>query len=149
MLYSVRASAALPNNATKVAAQLATGANITNRIVGVDISFDGVDGSKKPVLVSLAKETGVSSTGGSAPTPVQLRGKPRSAQSTARINDTTDGSAPTVLEAWYVPPTSGMSIQFPLGREIEMGASEFLALRVTTTEDLSGLTYDATLIFEE
>lgn len=146
--YGVRANAALPNATTKVAAQLATGANITAKLVGFSISFNGVDGSKAPVSVRMVKPTAASS-GGSSFTPLQRNGRPRTAQATARVNDTTPGTGAVIHRAWYVPPTSGLDIEYPLGREFELSASEFLELQVVTTENLSALSYEATLIFEE
>jgi len=116
----------------KVAVQLATGAAVQNRILQIDVTFDGTNAAAVPVLVELVRETGVTSTGGTAPTPVKVNtDASAAAATTARINDTTDGTGPTVIAAWLVPPTSGIVIQFPLGREAGMKVSEFLALRLT------------------
>src|SRR5437870_1812976 len=119
--------------ALKVAAQIASTTTKTCKIVGMDVSFDGTTATNTPILVEMVRETGASSTGGSAPTPV-LAGGDASVTSamTARINDTTDGSGPSVICGWLVPPTSGFSYQWPLGREITLKISDFVACRVTT-----------------
>lgn len=141
---------ACANAALKVAVQLASTANKTCKITGFDVSFDGVDATKTPILVELVRETGVSSTGGTAPTPV-LEGGDASATSamTARINDTTDGAGPTVIRSWLVSPTSGFSYQYPLGRELSLKISDFVALRITTVAGSGTPNYEATLAYEE
>jgi len=150
-LFTVNTGAvASPSNTTKVAVQLASTATKTCKIVAFDITFDGTDSTKTPILITFARETGVSSTSGSAPTPV-LAGGDASVTSamTARISDTTDGSAPTVICGWYVPPTSGLAYQFPLGREITLKISDFVALRVTTVTASGTPNYNATVWYEE
>lgn len=148
-LYSVTANAAAASNAAKVAIQLATGAGITNRVVGFSVSFNGTDASKTPVLVELVKETGASS-GGAAGTLTQADGLlARTVQTTCRTNDTTDGSSPTILESWYVSPTAALVIQYPLGREPGMAASSYLALRITTVTASGTPNYQASLWIEE
>jgi len=136
--------------ALKVAVQIASTSTKTCKIVGMDVSFDGTDSTKTPILVEMVRETGASSTGGSAPTPT-LAGGDASVTSamTARINDTTDGSSPTVLCGWLVSPTSGFSYQWPLGREITLKISDFVACRVTTVSGSGTPNYDVTLWYEE
>jgi hypothetical protein len=150
-LFTVNTGAvASPSNTTKVAVQIASTTTKTCKIVGFDITFDGTDATKTPILVTFARETGVSSTGGSAPSGV-LAGGDASVTSamTFRISDTTDGASPTVIAGWYVPPTSGLVYQFPLGREITLKISDFVAFRVTTVTASGTPNYDATLWYEE
>lgn len=149
-LYSVAANAACASNALKVALQIATGSGVACRLAQFEVSFDGADSTKTPILVELVAETGASSTGGAAVTPTQVGGHPlRTAQFTARGNDTTDGASPTVLERWYVSPTSGIVIQYPLGREPVVPASSYLALRVTTVTGSGTPDYAASALIEE
>lgn len=141
---------ASPSAATKVCVQLASTTTKTCKIIGFDITFDGTDSTKTPILVTIARETGVSSTSGSAPTPVRAGGDASvTSAMTARISDTTDGASPTVIAGWYVPPTSGLVYQFPLGREPSMFISDFIALRVTTVAGSGTPNYNATLWYEE
>jgi len=141
---------ASPSNGTKVAVQIASTATKTCKIIGIDVTFDGTDATKTPILVTLARETGVSSVAGSAPTPVRVGGDASvTSAMTARISDTTDGSGPTVLCGWYIPPTSGFSYQWPLGREPTLAISDFVALRITTVTASGTPNYNATVWFEE
>lgn len=143
-------SVASPSAATKVCVQLASTSTKTCKIIGFSVTFDGTDATKTPILVTLARETGVSSTGGSAPTPVRMGGDASvTSAMTARISDTTDGASPTVLDGWFVPPTGGVIYQYPLGREPSMIISDWIALRVTTVAGSGTPNYNATLIYEE
>lgn len=136
--------------AAKVVVQIASTTTKTCEITGFDISFDGADATKTPILVELVRETGVSSTGGTAPTPVLEGGDASVTTSmTARINDTTDGAGPTVIRGWLVSPTGGLSYQWPLGREPRLKISDFFALRATTVSGSGTPNYDGTLAFEE
>ncbi len=136
--------------ALKVAVQIASTSTKTCKIVGVDFTFDGTTATNTPILCEMVRETGASSTGGTAPTPV-LAGGDASVTSnmTARINDTTDGASPTVLCGWLVPPTGGFSYQWPLGREITLKISDFVAARVTTVAGSGTPNYDVTIWFSE
>lgn len=136
--------------AAKVMVQIASTATKTCRITSVDVSFDGTDATKTPILCELVRETGVSSTGGTAPTPALEGGDASVTTSmTARINDTTDGASPTVLRGWLVSPTSGFSYQWPMGREPSLKISDFVAWRCTTVAGSGTPNYDATVGFEE
>src|SRR5882672_10570738 len=87
--------------ALKVAVQIASTAKKTCKIVAVDFTFDGTTATNTPILCEMVRETGASSTGGSAPTPVLVGGDASVTTSmTARINDTTDGASPTVIRGW-------------------------------------------------
>lgn len=146
-LYVVTATAALAAATAKTAIQLATSTTNVNLIVGVDITFDGVSASAVPVLVQLGKPTAAGS-GGSAFTPLVVTPTAVAAASgsSARVNDTTPGASFVVHQQWYIPPTSGFSIQFPLGREIAMRVSEFWELLLTAPAIVN---YRANVWFEE
>jgi hypothetical protein len=45
--------------------------------------------------------------------------------------DITPTGTPVSLETHFVPPTSGIYVQFPLGREPEVQVSAFARVRVT------------------
>lgn len=139
---------AVVSNGLKIAVQVATGAGITCKLVQWDVSFDGADATKTPIRVELVKTTGASS-GGAAGTFTQVQGKTRTVQASCRTNDTSDGSSPTVLAAWEVSPTSGMSMQYPLGREVEMDASSYLEIRITTVTASGTPNYDVNVWIEE
>ncbi|HLE52691.1 MAG TPA: hypothetical protein VI755_11550 [Anaerolineales bacterium] len=131
-LYSVTSglTAGAAAGSVKVAVALATGAQVRATITQIDVTLNGTNAASKPVKVELVKTTAAPS-GGSTYTPLLNQPGGRTSQTTARINDTTDGSSPTIQQGYLVPATSGMVIQFPLGREIELAVSEFWEVRVT------------------
>ena len=150
VLFVCTATAACASNAAKTAIQLATGTTVANAIVAFDISFDGADATKTPIIVTLEKPTAASS-GGSTFTPLTLGpyATAVAAVTTSRVNDTTPGTGNVVYARWAVSPTSGFSYQFPLGRELTMRVSEFLELKVTTVTASGTPAYHANLWFEE
>jgi hypothetical protein len=152
--YSVTTGlVALAASTTRVAIALATGTGVTNSIIGFDVSFDGfaVAGTSAiiPVRVAIVRCTGVSNTTGTAPTPLEWNESLGEPQTTARINDTVDGAGPAIIKEWLVSPTSGLSYQFPLGREIEMTISDFLELRLASQAGMTTVNYICNLDFEE
>ncbi len=137
------------SNAAKVGVQLATGAGVTAKLIAVDISFDGVDASKTGILCEIQRGTAASS-GGTTYTPVNVGGgAARTAQTTARINDTTNVGGPTSLQSWLISPTAAFAYQWSLGREIEMSASSFLAVTLTTVTASGTPNYVVSATFEE
>lgn len=148
-LFVSTATATSPSATTKTCVQLATGAAVTCKVIGFDISFDGADSTKTPIVVTLQKPTGASS-GGSSFTPLVVGPETsRTASTTSRVNDTTIGGSAVVYGRWAVPPTGGFSYQFPLGRELVMKVSEYLELVVTTVAGSATPTYHANVWFEE
>ncbi len=145
--YSVVAgSTALVAATAKTAIELATGATITNNIVQYSVSFNGAPGTAVPVTVEWITYT---TTGtGTAYTPNKISSPPGPASvTTAKVNMTAEGTGSiTVIDSQFVPPTSGVAYQFPLGREIAMGASAFLGLRLTAPVAVN---YLVTIYFEE
>lgn len=135
----------------KVPITIATGANITATLTGLNISFDGNDASKTPALCELVTVTVAPSGGTASQTPKQVNGKTRTSQLTGcRINDTTDGSGTvTVLDAWLISPTSAFAYQWPLGREIELDASSYLEVRITSGTAGAAVNYDVTVYITE
>lgn len=149
--YSVQSGlTSLAASTTKVACQLATGSTLTNTIIGFDISFDSTatGAGAVPIRVELVRATGASS-GGSTFTPTKWYAADIAPVTTARINDTTDGASPTIIKSWLVSPTSGLSYQFPLGRELQLNNSDFLELRLISQSGMTTCNYEANLDFEE
>lgn len=134
----------------KVMIQLATGAAVTNTIIGIDLTDDSTatGAGAIPSLVEVVRETGVSS-GGAAATPAPWKKGQIASGTTARINDTTDGAGPTVIWSYLVQPTGGQLIQLPLGREIDMEASDFVAIRITPQTGFTASNFDCLAHFEE
>lgn len=130
------AAIALAAATAKTLIDLLAAANDYPTVVEFGVSFDGVTPSAVPVLVELCHSTegaAGTSTGG---TIRQVRGPRATANITAGVNYTVEPTTLTVLKHWLVPPTSGMVMQFPLGREPEgivtaATAGKGLCLRVT------------------
>ena len=149
-LYSVTSglTACAAAASVKVAVALATGAQVRAIITQIDVMFNGISSTAKPVKVELVKTTAAPS-GGSTYTPILNQPGGRTSQATARINDTTDGSSPTIQQGYLIPATSGMIIQLPLGREIEMAVSEFWEVRITLASSETVIDYMCNVWFTE
>lgn len=132
----------------KASVALATGTQVRAKIIQIDVTLNGTNSAGKPVKVELVKTTAAPS-GGSTYTPLLNQPGGRTSQTTARINDTTDGSSPTIQQGFMVPCTSGICIQFPLGREPEMAVSEFWEVRITWQTSETVTDYLVNVWFEE
>lgn len=145
-LYSATSGVGALTAATaRTLIELATGATIDNVWVGFDITFDGVTATAVPVKVDIISTT--ASGTGTSHTPARIgNAQARASITTAEILTTVEGSTPTVLMSWYVPPTSGFSYQWPLGRELGMTVSKFFGLRCTAPAGVNAL---ANVFFEE
>jgi hypothetical protein len=97
--------------------------------IEIDITFNGINAGAVPVLAELVTYTATGT--GTAYTPKKLGAALGVARSTWKINDTVEPSTPTVLAAWFIPPTSGLILQYPLGREILHPLSTVQGIRLT------------------
>lgn len=139
-------SSGLTANTIKVPVLLYTGAATQCVITQTDVTFNGVTASDVPIQFEIATTSG-SSSGGSIVTPYAVNPGSRAAAATvARINDTTEGGSPSVKAAWFIPPTSGFSIQYPLGREPGLAPSVFIEFRLRAPAAVS---YVVNVWFEE
>ena len=149
--YTVQSGlTSLAASTTKVACSIATGTTIAATIIGFDVSFDSTatGGGAVPVRVELVRVTAASS-GGSTFTPVVWNKLLHASATTARINDTTDGTSPTIIKSWLISPTTAFAYQFPLGREIACAHSDFFELRLISQTGMTTCNYEANLDFEE
>lgn len=89
------------------------------------VSFNGVTASAVPIVVRLVRTTVAPVTGGTitqAPTPLDPAA-PASSYTAYMPTSATPGAYATpptagaILRTWYVSPTSGLVVQFPLGQE--------------------------------
>lgn len=93
------------------------------------VTFNGTSATAVPVTVRLVRTSGTTASATSpaltqAATPLDSSAPGSTftayTPSTAATGVWTGGTAPTVgvtLRTWYVPPTSGLVLQFPLGQE--------------------------------
>jgi len=129
--------------AIKTMLQLAT--NTTTpaiRVVEWWVEFDGATAAT-PIKVELVRHTGGPQTTltAYAATDIAKFNDPNAPASSIQLgtalsgfNNTTTEVTPTTavsLETHFVPPTSGIYVQFPLGREPEVAVSTFARIRTT------------------
>jgi hypothetical protein len=114
-------------------------------VVAFEISFDGVTASAVPALIEICQSTQATAgtSAGSAPTAVQIRGRARTGGSVPTFghNYTAEPTVLTPVKQWYVHPTSGLTLMFPLGREIECdpsgGTVKAIAIRVNVSANVN------------
>src|SRR5262245_58721974 len=136
---------ALTAATVKTVAQVVTPSTIDIKIVQWQISFDGTSATAEPVLVSLLDTTGTAATVTSY-TP-DLWNNPAGSPASLCVGGTTatginasgEGTLSTtrVIEAMEVPPTSGVFIQYPLGREPAVQLSHHLRLRANAPANVN------------
>jgi hypothetical protein len=114
-LYAATAeSAAVPNTLATIL-EVNPPLNRVATITEVSISFSGVSATDVPVLVQLVEVTATSAAG-TAVTPSSQRDGQVTVGSSAKKLPASEGTV-TVLKTYMVPPSSGIVIQYPLGRE--------------------------------
>lgn len=135
---------------TRIACAIATGATVAAEIIAFDVTFDSVatGAGAIPVRVELVRTSTVSS-GGAAFTPISWDKYLHASATTARINDTVDGTVVSIVKSWLVTPTAGLAYQFPLGRELVCAHSDWLELRLISQTGMTTCNYECNLDFEE
>lgn len=115
--------------ADKGAFELATPSTVDRVcIIAWLLTFDGITATNVPPACDWIRTTATGT--GSAFTPLGINTGTASL-TTAKHTITTIGSTPTNYFPAYIPPTTGLGLQSPLGREeIEMLASQFWTLRI-------------------
>jgi hypothetical protein len=123
------------------------GSNSLIRVTEFSVSFDGTSSTAVPVLVELCSSTQATAGTSSAQSPVQLRGATRTVQASGARNYSAEPTTLTVIKRWLVHPQSGLTVQFPLGREPEqVTTADGLCLRLTAPANVNVHGY---LEFEE
>ncbi len=112
------------SSVTKSLVAIISGANTTPLITELACGFDATSSSGGKARVQLCTSTQAGAgTPGSSPTPLQIRGKAQASASTAAINYSAEPTVLVVAKEWPVDITTGIVLQFPLGREPEQDAS--------------------------
>lgn len=104
-------------------------ANVPPEWIALDITFDGVTATAVPVRVDFC--TYAATGTGTTYTPKRLGQAVGNPASTWKINDTVEPTTPTILFSWWIPPTSGIMYQWPLGRELFHPVSTIQGIRLT------------------
>jgi len=84
-------------------------------VTEASISFSGVSATDVPVLVQTVRVTATSAAG-TAVTPTDQQDTGDTVQASAKKLPASEGTV-VVLKGYMVPPSSGLVIQYPLGRE--------------------------------
>lgn len=138
---------ALSAATAKTVVSVINAANSLIRIVEIGVSFDGTSATAEPVTVELCYSTQATAGTSTSHTITQVRGPTRTVQATAARNYTAEPTSLTVWKSWLVHPTSGLVVQFPLGREPECTVtSDALLLRCTAP---AAVNVNAYIEFEE
>lgn len=140
--------------ALKTLLQLVTASTTPATIIEWGISFDGTSSSAVPIEVRLQRQTTAGTTGaGGGAGQINKVGTPASlpaANTTSQIGPagtwTTEPTASDILGTWKVPPTSGIVLQYPLGREITLDVSTRLAIVTVSAATANAWPY---IVFEE
>lgn len=114
-LYAANATGAAVPASMATILEVNPPANRLATITEVSISFSGVSATDVPVIVQLVEVTATSAAG-TAVTPASMRDGQVAAGASAKKLPASEGTV-TVLKTYDVPPSSGLVIQFPLGRE--------------------------------
>lgn len=145
-LYSMSVDGiALVAATAKSIAELAIGAADRAKIVEWSVTFDGVTASAVPVKIevgrfSAAVTTATTYSGG----PDKLDTGDGTAGTVAKHSTTTEGAGTADDIIFYrVPPTGGLVMQYPLGREWVMPVSTFWRIRCTAAAGVN-VTFNVT-----
>lgn len=127
--YVSSVAAITTGTSLKTLMELQTASTGRATVVSWWVEFNGTTAANAPILVELVRASaGIT---GTTVTAVKYKDYAPAAAVTVKHTASGEGTATDVLEAHYVPPTSGLIVQYPLGREPEIPISGFLRLRVT------------------
>lgn len=117
--------------AAKTLLQVVTGATKRALVKSWEVSFDGADTTKTPILVELIRQTTAGTA--SALTLVKHDEASETVIATGQQTFTVEPTAGDVLHSVYLSPAGGIfSYQYPLGEEPVVGVSGRVGIRVTT-----------------
>lgn len=131
-LYQVSVDAiALAAATAKSVLELASGANDRAKIVDWWVEFDGVTSTAVPVKVEVGRFTAAVTTATTIAAS-KLDAADGTAAIVAKHTTTTEGAGTAdVPEIHRISPTSGIRVQYPLGREWVLGTGGFWRIRLT------------------
>jgi hypothetical protein len=141
--------------ALKTLMQITANAGVADTLVEWGVSFNGTTSTATPGIIQLQRQTtaGTNTTGGGASqiNKVSGAGSSPTPNTTAQIGPTaawsTEPTASDIVGGPYqISPTSGMLLQYPLGREVDLDAGTRLAIVVTLAASVNAIPY---MIFEE
>lgn len=138
---------ALTAATAKTVLSVINASNSLIRITELSACFDGTSGTAEPVTVELCYSTQAGAGTTTSHTVAQVRGATRTVQATAARNYTAEPTTLTVWKRWLVHPQTGLSLQFPLGREPEcVVTADAICLRCTAPANVN---FQGFMEFEE
>jgi hypothetical protein len=118
------------------------------RIIEWGVTFDGTSATAEPVVVDIVRITAADGTS-SAATEMAWDPDNPTANSTATHSYTVEPTkTATPLAKYNVPPTSGMVMQYPLGRELVLDSATTSAVGIVCTAP-AAVNVAAYLVWEE
>ena len=126
--------------------ELGTAATDRARIVSWWVEFDGVSSSAVPVKVEIGRFSAAVTTATTG-TPSKYDPADGAAASIVKHSTTVEGAgtAEAGLEIHRISPTSGLLVQYPLGRELLLAVSTFFRIRCTAAAGVNvtaGITWE-------
>lgn len=117
----------------KTILEIATASTSTAIPIEWWVEFDGVTSTAVPVKIEVGRfSAGVTTASSITPSKLNYGGNGIVSQATVKHSTTSEGAGTASdVEIHRVSPTSGLYIQYPLGREWSMGASQFWRIRCT------------------
>ena len=149
-LYASTAESMSVSSGMATLLEVDQGANRVITITEASVTFSGVSSTDPPVLVEFCQITS-SSASGTAVTISSLRGNQATVNATSKKLPATEGTV-NILKAYMVPPSSGLVIQYPQGREPQIvGAAGYMAGFSIRANRGAGaaINADSTIEFEE
>jgi hypothetical protein len=129
---------ALTAATAKTILNVINGSNALIRVTEFSVSFDGTSSTAVPVLIELCKSTQGAAGTSSSQSPVQIRGATRTVQASGARNYSAEPTTLTAVKRWLVHPQSGITVQFPLGREPEqVTTANAMCLRLTAPANVN------------
>jgi hypothetical protein len=118
-LFAASASGKAVANTMTTQLEINPPANRKVVITEMSVTFSGVSATDVPVLVQLCRVTTASAAGTAVTATDQKDSAVGAAATLAKFLPATEGTV-VVLKQYEVPPSSGLVIQYPLGREPEV-----------------------------
>jgi hypothetical protein len=132
--FSASTDAIALTAAVKTILEIATPATTGILIIGWWVEFDGVTAANVPVKVEVGRFSAVTTTMTNTMTPSKMGFGANAIASQCTVKNTATAEGAGTFsdgEIHRIPPTSGIYIQYPLGREWTVPASSFFRIRVT------------------
>lgn len=101
----------------KTLLSLTAGANVRDKITGVQVYFNGTVSNAPDIEVVLKRQTAGTGTSTGAVTPAKLDTISETIQSTAAYGYTAEPTAGVILQRWFVHPQQGQGRELPMTRE--------------------------------